>query len=222
MTKNRNTFAGHQETTQAAREGIIAAYLKILRTTRVRTKYLTDLASLVAVHVAQTQGAPCSVSTLLRNSRYKSLLLSYMASKQKGGLDVPELVGNKSPGTQALVLTSGLKAANAERELDRINIYVRSLEADIDRMLAQGRLPNRDASDRSENLPTAYIGDAELSFIRTCQTLRILLDHFRVIASVDMQSRSILDSTKRRDNVIVGMENAGPFFDWLSRQQPDR
>jgi hypothetical protein len=217
VTKRRNTFAESQEADQSARQQLIKDYLAYLASTRVKTEFVTDLAKLVAGHLTEVQGEPCSPSTLLRNMRYKGLLLSYMASRQPGGLK------NATPGAQQMsvagevvVFNAQLETANVKRELDRLKIYT----TDLEQQLAEVSSTKAPAIGHGKESEQARLGDMELSFVRTCQTLLALLSHLSVVVTVDVANRRILDASRRRNNVIVDADVAGPFFQWLS-QQPD-
>lgn len=215
MTKGPNKFAAWQEAKQVRREGIIDDYLIFLAKTKVKVRNPTDLADLVAKHISQMEGAPCNKATLLRNIRYKAKLLSFQAKSISPGIKSlsPRIVAD--PTARALIAGSQLESGNAKRELERLNIYVTSLEEQIDLLKSQGRqLPNIQNITSS----VAQMPDFELQFIRTCQTLRSLVSHLKLIVELDMKSKRILDRSKRRDNVIVDAEVAGPFIEWLSLQ----
>jgi hypothetical protein len=218
MSKQKSTFSDWQESSVSEREGIVKAFLAFLTQTRVRTAHLTDLAVLVAAHVAQVQDAPCSTSTLLRNIRYKSLLLTHMAERKTGGVNGKSISGGDH-ATQAIVLKSELQTGNAERELDRLKIYVDSLERQLDELkstrVCGAQLTLADAG-RSPQGTT----DMELRFVRTCQALSMLLAHLGILISLDPTKRQILDSSKRRNNVIVDANLAAAFFDWIAAQPP--
>ncbi len=214
MTKP-SRFAAWQETNQARRESVIAEYLEYLHTTRVRVKFVTDLANLVAKHIAKEEGAECNRSTLLRNPRYKAQLLSYMArnlAPGTKGIDPKSIV---DPAAKALLTTSKLETGNLKRELERLNIYIKSLEEQLEEHRQTGkpllRGPHPSKLEVSGELP-----EYQVKFVRTCQALRSLLDYMQITLEVDTRSQQVLDKAKRRNNVIVDKDLAGPFFEWLA------
>jgi len=216
MKKGKNTFAKWQEAAQSARETLIRGYLEYLVKTRVRTQYVTDLAELVAGHISEVEGRSCSRSTLLRNKRYAMLLHSYMAAnmqrgvKRRGGGREPE------PASAVAVLAADLSANNLKRELDRLKVYVETLESQLDHRPAVG--VDRRALPASESMRSGRLDDHELRFVVTCQALRALVAHLNLVISVDTSAMRILDSSKRRNNVIVDTELARPFIEWLTQQ----
>ncbi len=214
--KSVSRFAAWQEAGQARRESVIAEYLDYLDTTRVRVKFVTDLADLVAKHIARIEGGECNKSTLLRNPRYKSQLLSYMAEHLESGSRALDARNITDPSAKALLTTSKLEAGNLRRELERLNIYIRSLEEQLEQH-QKGGAPKL-TSPRSKSLASPKLSDYQFQFVRTCQAMRTLLGHLQVTLEADTHSQQILDRSKRRDNVVVDAELAGPFFEWLASQ----
>lgn len=212
--KARNTFSAWQEANQVRREFIVSEYLAALANTRVRVPHPTGLADLVARHISEVEGKRCNKSTLLRNPRYKAKLLSYQAKILSGtkSLDARSVTDVTA---QALVTSAELECGNLRRELERLKIYTSTLEEQLDHLQGQGRiLPEAVPADEISTQLSEY----EFRFIRTCQALRSLLSHLNLIVQVDPDNRRILDMSKRRNNVIVGEEVAGPFCDWLKSQ----
>lgn len=214
-TKAPSRFAAWQEANQVRRESIIDEYLGFLAKTRVKVRNVTDLADLVAKHISQVEGEPCNKSTLLRNARYKSKILSYQARSLAPGTKALNSRTVTDPTAKVLITSAQLESGNLKRELERLNIYVTSLEEQVDQFQSQGRqLPS--PADTAESAST--LSDYEFRFVRTCQALRSLLSHLNMVVQVDPSSQRILDMSKRRDNVLVDKEVAGPFFEWLGSQ----
>lgn len=215
MTKP-SKFAAWQEANQVRREQLIDEYLLYLSTSRVRPRNATDLADLVAKYIAAEEGAPCNKSTLMRNIRYKAKILTYQAQHldAESRKQVHHRLGD--PASTALLTTKKLEASNLKREVERLNIYIQSMEEELDRL--QQRSPRRRSEPAAlEGQPGAnQISDFEFKFIRTCQALRALLSHMNLVLEVDTKAQQILDKSKRRDNVIVDKEIAGPFIEWLT------
>jgi len=216
MMKNRNPFGNWQESSQSGRELIIDNFLAYLKSTRIRAEHPTALANLVARHISTVEGNPCATSTLLRNLRYKTKLLTHQAEQQAPGAKALDTRSVKDPTARALMASSELEAGNLGRELERLRIYTTSLESEVDQLLSK-RVPSLPSpcADPSGS-GAARISDAEVNFIRTCQALRSVVSHLNVVLELDTIERRILDRSKRKDNVIVDKEMAGPFFDWLA------
>lgn len=213
--KNPSRFAAWQEAKQVRREAIIDDYLGFLAKTRVKVRNPTDLADLVAKHISEVEGEPCNKATLLRNARYKTKILTYQAKSLVPGTKALNPRSVTDPAAKMLITSAQLESGNLKRELERLNIYVMSLEEQVDRYQAQGRqLP----SPTAEVNLGAQLSDYEYRFVRTCQALRSLLSHLNMVVQVDTDCQRILDMSKRRDNIIVDKEVAGPFFEWLASQ----
>lgn len=215
--KKRSRFAPWQEANQQRREVLIDDYLRYLRTSRLRPRNATDLADLVAKYIEAEEGAPCDKSTLLRNSRYRAKILPYYA--QHFGADSRTQARHRltDPASTALLTTKKLEASNLKREVERQNIYIRSLEEDLDKTQRRDPLrPPEPLALESSQTGASEISDFEFKFLRTCQALRALLSHMNVVLEVDTRAQQILDKSKRRNNVIVDKEIAGPFIEWLT------
>lgn len=215
MTKKaRNTFEQWQEANQLRRENIIDEYLMVLGKTKVKVKNPTYLAELVARYLTQVEGKPCNKATLLRNDRYKARLLAFQAGSLSPGAKALSARKVTDPTAKALITGAQLESSNLKRELERLNIYVTTLEEQVDQFRSQGRLLPR-PDETTDSL--TRVTDHELQFIRTCQALRSVLSHFNLVVEVDAKNNRILDKSRRRDNVIADAETATPFFEWLGR-----
>lgn len=215
--KNPSRFAAWQEANQARREVIIDEYLQYLDKTRVKVRNATDLADLVARHIAQVEGAPCNKATLMRNVRYKAKILTYQAQHLEPGVRTLEQQSMLDPGSKAVLATSRLEAGNLRREIDRLNVYIKSLERQLENTSSRGGRQVSETDSYGAVVDTAQISDYELKFICTCQALRALLSHLNLVLEVNTVSKQILDRSKRRDNVIVDKEIAGAFIEWLGQ-----
>lgn len=208
-------FAAWQEANQLRRESVIDEYLGFLAKTKIKVRNLTDLSDLVAKHIAQVEGKPCTKSTLLRNPRYKSKIINFQITSLAPSTKALNSRNIADPTAKMMVTRAQLECGNLKRELERLNMYVRTLEEQLDLFQSQnGRLPGH--SDKEVSAP--LITDYEFGFVRTCQALRLLLSHLQLVVNVDISSQRILDLSKRWDNTIVDKEVAGPFFEWLSKQ----
>lgn len=207
MRRSANPFAPSQEAAQEERDEIIRKYLEFLSQTKIKVPHPTALAKFVAKHITEVQGRPCSHTTLLRNERYLLPMLTYLAGK-----GVKKAKPALSVQDRAMVLTAELAASNSEKDNVRLKLYCGHLEDQIEKLKGEGR---RIAVLPSEGATSLTVSDAELRFIRTCQTLRLIAEKFNSVLSIDMEGARILDLTLRRNNVIVDSELARPFIEWL-------
>lgn len=213
MTRAPSRFAAWQEANQIRRESTIDEYLAFLTKTRVKVRNPTDLADLVARHISQVEGKPCNKATLLRNVRYKARLLSFQAKSLGSGAKSLDPRTVKDPTAKALITGSQLESGNLKRELERLKVYVDSLEVQVDQLKGQRcQIPIPDGGMS----PASQISDLELRFIYTCKAMMLLVSHFKLVVKLDARDQRILDMSKRRDNIIVDKEVAGPFFEWLA------
>lgn len=213
MTKGRNTFEGYQQAKQEGREKLIVQYLEQLATSRVKFKHVTGLAEMVAIHLAQSEQRPCNKATLLRNNRYKALLLTFMARHLGAGTKSLRFKDIGDDKSKSLVATAQLEAANLRREVDRLKRYLSHLDEKRD-------APRRDgAQDRTATETDKLqesLREAQLKHTRTCQALFSLMNHFARTVSADVEQQRILDLSRLRNNVIVDSTMAEPFFEWLA------
>lgn len=210
-TKGTNRFEAFQLLKQASREALISEFLSYLKASRVRHTYVTQLAEMVAKHITVREGKPCNRATLLRNPRYKSMLLSYMAENLAGGTKKLQVKNIYDPKTQALVMTVQVEASNQKRDNERLRLHVKYLESQIAGADKETEFP----IDGVRNNFQFELEKAQIRFARVCQALQLVIRHFDSMVSVDMSARQILDLTKSRNNVIVDSEIAAGFFDWL-------
>ncbi len=202
--KGTNTFKGYQEDKQARREALIQDYLKVAQKSRARFKYVTDLAKMVAVHISQVEGNDCNQSTLLRNPRYKTLLLSYLADELQPGAKNLDARPSNSPSDQVQITQLQLTNRNLVSENQRLKAHLASLKDEGEQL-----------NYRSSVLSRVDAQTFEADFVHTCQALLRLLQSFDDLVSVDIESNSILDLSRRTDNIIADARLAAPFVAWL-------
>lgn len=199
----KNPFAGWQEAKQERREALIREFLGYMKKKRMRCEYITDLADMVAKHIGEQEGTSCNRATLLRNKRYKTLLLSYMAHSLAEGTDAIDRRSLKDPKAGALVLAAEVGAENLRREVARLKAYIKELES------AKSKPePSKAATDDA-------VDDLRRRHVLTCQALLAVLKHFDGLLRADLDARLVLDASTRPYKVVVEEKFATPFFEWM-------
>ncbi|MDC0447314.1 hypothetical protein OAL99_05440 [Gammaproteobacteria bacterium] len=209
--KGTNRFEAFQNEKQASRELLIRDFLSYLKTSRTRHLHVTALSEFVAKHISMREGKPCNRATLLRNPRYKSMLLSHMADNFVAGTKRIAVKDIADPKAQALTLTLQVETSNLKRDNDRLRLYVAQLESAVactDKQVLALTASTPDALQKE-------LDQAQIRYARACQSLQLVIKHLNSVVSVDMNSRQIVDLTKRVNNVIVNSDIASGFFDWL-------
>lgn len=209
--KGVNRFEAYQTLKQQSRVTLISEFLTYLKTSRVRHQYVTDLAEMVAKHITEREGKPCNRATILRNPRYKAMLLSYMAENLAAGTKNLKVKDITDPKTQALMLTTQVDVSNLKNENERLRAYIAHLESQEIKPSGMISAPQNVPSDYSQ----FEFEKEQIRFARVCQSLQRLIRYLNSVVSVDMNSRQIVDMSKSRNNVIVDSETAAGFFEWL-------
>lgn len=213
--KGVNTFKDYQEKKQKRREQLIIDYLAALKKSRATFKYVTDLAAHVAAHIAREEQGECNRATLLRNTRYKALLLSYMASTMSGGTKSIAGATLATPDAKALVIERDLIISNLRRELERLSRYCEQLEAKLDAK-GPGTVSTVPQAVMVANVTAE--ADYKYRFVRTCQALQLVLDYLPGQFRIDPNEVLLRDSLKKRgNNIVVQAENFRPFVEWLEK-----
>lgn len=202
----KNPFAGWQQEKLKRREALIREFLAYMGKKRMKCEYITDLADMVAKHISEREGASCNRATLLRNKRYKALLLTYMAKSLVGGTNAIDPKGIEDPKAEALLLAAEVGAENLRREVGRLKAYIAELESVKPKLIAEGN-----PVDSSEDV----IRDLRLRLVQTSQALLAVLQHFDGLLRADSDANRILDATTRPPKVVVDAKLATPFFEWL-------
>jgi len=204
--KHKNPFAGWQEAKQERREALVREFLAYMAKKRMRCEYVTDLAEMVAKHIAEQEGTSCNRATLLRNKRYKALLLSYMARSLAEGTDSIDRRTLTDPKAGALVLAAEIGAENLRREVARLKAYISELES-----------TNTEHGPRKLSEPTAdnAIDDLRRRHVLTCQALLAVLKHFDGLLRADSDAKRVMDASARPHKIVVDEKLATPFFEWM-------
>jgi hypothetical protein len=209
MKRGRSTFEAFQEAKQVRRESFIRDYLEMLAASRVRFKYVTDLSQMVALHIAERESGRCNKSTLLRNKRYKALLLNYMVHRLPGGTKNVEARGISEEKAKALLVTAQLDVANFRREAERLRAHISLLERGATNVKI---LPPK---DQIESDLDGRLHSTHLKYTRTCQALYALLKHMESKGFSFIEDHCMVDKSRMRNNILVDSDIAAPFFEWL-------
>lgn len=200
-----NPFRGYQDKVVEEREQIVARYLASLRRTKAKFEYVTDLAKAVAEQVGLAEGKPCSFTTLLRNKRYKALLLNFMA--MRSGTDTVQV---SEPAAQALIYTVELELGNVKRDNERLRAYIADLEMRLNGPPILPASPAQCAGSADELVRLS--NDKAL----VCKAFWLVLEHFKDFVTIDADRDCIIDlAASKRKNVIVEREIAHVFLDWV-------
>lgn len=202
----KNPFAGWQQEKLKRREALIREFLAYMGKKRMKCEYITDLADMVAKHIAEREGANCNRATLLRNKRYKALLLTYMATSLGGGTIAINPKGIEDPKAGALLLAAELGVENLRREVGRLKAYIAELESAKSKSIAESS---------PEDTSQAVVDELRLKLVQTSQALLAVLHHFDGLLTADRDANRILDATTRPPKVVVDSKLATPFFEWL-------
>lgn len=197
----KNHFKGYQEQKVGKRAIIIDAYLSELVKKNTKFRNVTELAEKVAVYITTLDGKPCNKSTLLRNADYKNLLNYYLYTY--GG--IKDTADYKKNNPVAL-LSAELASSNAERENVRLKQYISNIEKELD------DIKNNVALQPNE----VYLDKETMDFSLVCKALAQLIQHFEGLVAVDSKTGSLVDLSKKRDNVIVDKSVMLPFLQWYS------
>jgi hypothetical protein len=202
---SKNPFKAYQKAVVADREAKLATALKELKVARAAFPYITDLAKVVAARITQLESAPCSYTTLLRSSRYKAMLLEFMAAKA-----AHNPVRTTDPLIQARIRTLELDRGNLERENERLRSFIKDIETSRREVPFVLAMPAKEI-EKSELITLSN----ERAMI--CKALWLMLEHFRGVVSVDAERGCIIDlAAPQRKNVIVDAVVAKGFLDWLN------
>lgn len=209
--KNVNTFERYQLKKQEKRETLISEFLTYLKTSRVQTRFVTDLADLVSNHISESEGRPCNKATMLRNPRYKSMLLNFMTNSMAKGTKHLSVNDIKDSKAQALIVTAKVESGNLKRDNERLRNYVSQLES----LISETHEINKVSRNIEGNSSSSDSETLHIKYVRVCQALHEVILHMKPALSVDVKGKRILDMSKLRNNVIVDSDIAFGYFDWL-------
>jgi len=210
-----NPFKNFQINHVAKREEEIRRYLQILNRTRAKFDFVTDLAKAVAEHLTliEEKDNPCSFTTLLRNSRYKALLMCFMTSRS--GVDKMNVT---DPTAQVVIQTFELEHVNLKQENDRLRLYIRHLEENQQNRISTAKPPGSNSSDADSSAKLILRQSNEMAMV--CKSLWLLLEHFKDVVAVDSERGCLVDLTApARKNVLIHADIAQPFFEWMRKNE---
>lgn len=213
MTKNRNTFEAYQEDKQSNRETLITEFLEYSKRSRAKYPHVTALASAVAGHITLSEGRPCDQATILRNKRYRILLVSHLATHSRGEVSYVSLQTDAE--REAALVSAQLESTNLRRDNSRLRTYVASLESASHQPIAGSE---QDGSE-GEMASRPSTEQLQIDLAKTCQALHTLLRYSERLIHFDSEQGEIVDRSKLRSNVIVEQRLLGPFISWLKLNQ---
>ena len=219
--KGKNTFENFQEEKQKRREDYIVAFLDSLKSSRVKFPHVTALAEMVAKHIAQIENGPCNKATLLRNNRYKVLLLTFIACQLAGGTKNIHARYITDDKAKALLASAQLHANNYRRENERLKTHVAALMGNDAAGHPVGLLAPR-ALTSSNTVGTdlsIQLQDTHMKYVRTCQALHAVLKHMSGMLESIPAKHQIVDLSRRVNSIIVDESFAMPYFEWLENNQ---
>ncbi|WP_295760608.1 hypothetical protein [Undibacterium sp.] len=208
---NNNPFKNYQQKKVTGRETAIQNYLKVLRRTRAKYEYVTDLAKAVAEQLTLVEGKACDHSTLLRNPSYKALLLNFLAG-------TPGLAARNeqlNPVAEAHLHAVTLDVGNLKKDNERLRAYIFDLEAKAD---AAQATPVLTIESRQPEEVERQVLTLENNLGISSKALWLVLEHYKDLLAVDRERNCIIDlAALRQKNVIVDAATAAPFMEWLRK-----
>ena len=213
MAKRVSTFADWQERQVSSREEVIKRFLAVSRRTRATYKYVTDLAEAAAHQITLAEGNPCSTSTLLRNKRYKALLLNFMANLSCAqNIDPKTITDDKA---KAVIAALELESANFQRENERLRLYAQSLEKQLEGKSPEPHPVGDGTAQRDES--DVAISQLEVSLGLACKAMWLVVSRYNTLIVADTEGERLLDLSahRREEREIVDPKTARPFFEWL-------
>ncbi|WP_426175591.1 hypothetical protein [Massilia sp. TWR1-2-2] len=172
----------------------------VLKNSNLRFDHVTYLARFLAQRISEIEGTTLVSTTLLRNPRYRVLLQhSYdleLKTGAKGEAPRSSKIGNPVETRQLQIENSNLKQENTR------------LKARLTELGSSGAL-----GANAVALSHEAMRPFEHDFIQTCQSLEKVMEALGDYVAVD-SGGSIVDSSKRVNNLIVEPWLVAPFLKW--------
>lgn len=217
--KKMNSFGAWQEKQIAAREALIAEFLAQTRKSKANYPGITALAKAVAQHITaiEKKSEPCSVTTILRNPRYKSQLIHYLANQRGAKLISLEVLPDDR--AKAIVTSLQLEVLNLRKDNERLKRYIEALDVEMEALKPyfQARLAE---SVDSVSDDAVKVMKLENDLGRTCQVITKIVEQFPDILSVESNYNRIIDLSVREGRpgrVVADEPESTPYFVWLRR-----
>lgn len=218
--QSKNPFAKWQVDQQQRRSVLLRAFLVSLKKGRARFSHVSHVADIAAIYLSEKEGKPCSPSTLLRNPKYKALLLAHMEESIVGGTDSIDRATIRDPRAKALLDTADHRIENLRRENERLKSYIATKPASRD------PVEGDDVDDREHKTvrparPTAEHGVSadRIDYLTTCEVLHAVLRKFEGIVEIDYAGERIVDLTSSPPKDVVPTAKSKPFFEWWRRHR---
>lgn len=134
-------------------------------------------------------------STLYTNVEYKALILTYLEEQPIRGSV------NSKACDSVKIAELEIELSNAKHEISVLRRYIEKLNQPTDPAPARQALPSED----------------NLNFQKTAQALSLLLDATE--GQFALNDGSILDMTKRINNIVAQKNLVAPFLKWFDSQE---
>lgn len=194
-----NHFKGYQEQKVGKRAVLIQEHLNKLIKQKVKFRNITELAENTSEYLTKLEGNPCNKSTLLRNENYKTLLNNYLYTH--GG--IKDTTDYKKNNPIAL-LGAELASSNAERENFRLKQYIANLEKELDNL----------KNDKVNEKEVPYLDKDTMNSSLIYKAMAQIIQHFDGLITIDSNTGSLIDLSKKRNNIIVDSNTLKDFLDW--------
>lgn len=211
----RNPFAQFQRKKVDTRLVKIESALEDLASNQREFSFITELAAELASRLSSAQDGACSMSTLLRNKAYREKLVAFMA-KSKARL-APQNAGAGQEQIASLthrLRAAELEASNLRAQAKRVTARCSGLEK---KLANQSDRPQKPQALSTSSICKNPAGESTKELEMSLLALHLIMQNFEGLALADPVSETIVDLSKRSDNVIVPKEIAKSYMAWLKK-----